>query len=538
MEQERIALDVRHQLSAVHEAFNPAHLNLILFPTEQCNFRCTYCYEDFEIGKMSPGVVGGIKALLDARIDSLTSLVVSWFGGEPLLAPKIIRTISDHIKSRAHDALDYRANITTNGYLLSSERFEELLDSGVRLFQISLDGYGPVHDTTRRRADGAGTFERIWSNLKAIRRSTRRDFAILLRVHFFPDNRSHLEGLARELNLNFRDDERFQIYFKDVGKLGGPNDASFSTFSSQECRSTKEELDRLIQNRGQVYTLGAGQPYVCYAAQANSIAIRADGSLAKCTVALNDDRNRLGHITDDGLLKVDTDKWRIWLAGFSRGEYDWSELACPYDRMHHEPPPPQLVVVKTPDLDEKFNVQLLLAMLLRVSVSDMMALWEASQLRARALALSRAGHAAEAQAALDRAHSIRAAAALSEEASYADRSFQAAATAYLQYKTGDYSGAEASMLDALDCCRTLRDRFGYAIEGRRILLARHVVRVRSAAGRHEDALEIADRMVRYIDGDTSSWPFPEVALSTDPDVLSVADRVLLRDHVLRSLRHG
>jgi len=36
-------------------------LQLILLPTEQCNFRCTYCYEDFAIGRMSDAVVAGVK---------------------------------------------------------------------------------------------------------------------------------------------------------------------------------------------------------------------------------------------------------------------------------------------------------------------------------------------------------------------------------------------------------------------------------------------------------------------------------------------
>ncbi len=156
---------------------------------------------------------------------------------------------------------------------------------------------------------------------------------------------SHLKDFAAELNRNFGDDPRFQYYFKDVGKLGGPNDASFSTFSSDECRSTKEELDSLIRHRDQIYALGAGQPYVCYAAQANSMAIRADGTLAKCTVALKDSRNHLGHMTETGLLKVDTEKWRRWLAGFSRGEFDWAELACPYDRIRDEASTPQPVIV-------------------------------------------------------------------------------------------------------------------------------------------------------------------------------------------------
>ena len=188
--------------------------------------------------------------------------------------------------------------------------------------------------------------------------------------------------------------------------------------------------------------------------------------------------------------------------------------------------------VPTPNLDETFNVQLLLSMLLRISVSDIMAVLEASQVRARALALSRADRAAEAHAVLELAQSIGRAAALSEEAACADRSFQAAAAAYLQYKAGDHPGAETSLLEALDCCRTLRDQFDYAMEGRRIHLVRHIVRVRSAAGRFEDAFEIAWRMVRYIDGDTPSWPFPAVALSKAPDVLAIAERLLLLDQIL------
>jgi hypothetical protein len=190
--------------------------------------------------------------------------------------------------------------------------------------------------------------------------------------------------------------------------------------------------------------------------------------------------------------------------------------------------------VATPNLDETFNVQLLLSMLLRVSVNEMMAVLQASQVRAQALASSRAGRPAEAHAALDLAHSIGAAAGLSPEASCAERSFQASAAAYLQYKAG-HPGAETALLTALDCCRTLRDQFDYATEGRRIHLVRHVIRLRSAAGQSEEAFQIACRMVRYVDGDIGAWPFPEVALSKAPDVLTAGDRLLLLDQVLSEM---
>ena len=32
--------------------FRSNYLNLIILPTEACNFRCTYCYETFENKKM------------------------------------------------------------------------------------------------------------------------------------------------------------------------------------------------------------------------------------------------------------------------------------------------------------------------------------------------------------------------------------------------------------------------------------------------------------------------------------------------------
>jgi len=42
--------------------------------------------------------------------------------------------------------------------------------------------------------------------------------------------------------------------------------------------------------------------YICYASKANSLVIRADGRIAKCTVALNDERNHIGDLKPDGSL--------------------------------------------------------------------------------------------------------------------------------------------------------------------------------------------------------------------------------------------
>jgi len=76
--------------------FRSNYLNLIILPTEACNFRCTYCYETFENKKMPRSVVSGIKSLIDRRGEELDELEISWFGGEPLLALDVITEISKH----------------------------------------------------------------------------------------------------------------------------------------------------------------------------------------------------------------------------------------------------------------------------------------------------------------------------------------------------------------------------------------------------------------------------------------------------------
>ena len=66
------------------------HQRLILMPTEQCNLRCTYCYEDFRHRHMEPRVVTGVKRFLSKRAPKLDLLRIDWFGGEPLLARPIV----------------------------------------------------------------------------------------------------------------------------------------------------------------------------------------------------------------------------------------------------------------------------------------------------------------------------------------------------------------------------------------------------------------------------------------------------------------
>lgn len=305
---------------------------LILFPTEQCNFRCVYCYEDFKLKRMSPNIVQAIKKFLDNRAPSLNLLKLDWFGGEPLLAKDIILELSHYAKqlSKKHADLSYFSGITTNGYLLSPSTFEELVEEGVTHYQISLDGPKNIHNLTRIKANGQGTFERIWSNLISIKNSDNQNFEIILRIHLTKDNLPYMSDFMLELRNHFVGDPRFKIFLKRVGRLGGPNDSKLNLINYNEDQTSIDKLKTLLyQDSHEINNFEPGN--VCYASRPNSIAIRSDGSLAKCTVALNDERNSIGNIQPDGTLNINKNRLAPWLRGLAT--LDAETLECPKLRL-------------------------------------------------------------------------------------------------------------------------------------------------------------------------------------------------------------
>ncbi len=301
------------------------HLGLILMPTEQCNFRCTYCYEDFSIGKMTSDVILGVKNLIEQRIAELKSLSIEWFGGEPLVAKNVIYDIGQHIKNLL--ALQYQSGMTTNGFNLKGETVTKLLDLDIKGFQISLDGPREWHNKTRLRLSGQGSFDEIWNNLLALKK-VERDFSVTLRVHVTPENLDYLPDLITQINQEFGSDARFKVFFKAIENLGGANSGSFKTLKGAEKSEIVAGLYKLLANSEKISSMGKQQqPYICYAAKPNNLVVRANGTIAKCTVVFNDDRNQLGKINPDGTLTISAEKLNLWVRGMKTMEKD--TLHCP-----------------------------------------------------------------------------------------------------------------------------------------------------------------------------------------------------------------
>ena len=76
-------------------------LRLTICPTLQCNFACPYCYETARGGRMSEQVQDGLVSFVEGALERyhVGALDVSWYGGEPLLEPEVIRGLSERLMS-------------------------------------------------------------------------------------------------------------------------------------------------------------------------------------------------------------------------------------------------------------------------------------------------------------------------------------------------------------------------------------------------------------------------------------------------------
>ena len=169
-------------------------VGLTICPTMGCNFDCPYCFEDHGRGRMSAAVQDDVVSLARRMLDAsrARTLRVTWFGGEPLLAPDVIEVLSQRLIALAEEyGCRYDASIITNGYLLTQENADMLANAKVSSAQVTIDGLGATHDATRHLAGGGATFERIVGNLRGV----QLPFAVSVRHNVHEGNRSEVDAL-------------------------------------------------------------------------------------------------------------------------------------------------------------------------------------------------------------------------------------------------------------------------------------------------------------------------------------------------------
>ena len=294
-------------------------LQLILMATEDCNFRCVYCFEKFERGTMSPEVRQGVRALVLRRASSLSSLSVSWFGGEPLYGWEAVEELSPFFLDVAkRHGIAHDQAMTTNGYLLTEEKATRLLEWGCTRYQITVDGLAEEHDCRRVGRDGSPTHAVVLDNLRSLK-ARKTPFDVSIRVNFDRENVPRLGPFLEALSEDFGGDARFKLCFRAVGRWGGDNDDQLAVCGTGEARQVVTALRETarglgLRHEGGIRDVARFGAEVCYAARPYNFVVGASGKLMKCTVVLYElDDNIVGQLHPDGRVEVDDERMARWV---------------------------------------------------------------------------------------------------------------------------------------------------------------------------------------------------------------------------------
>lgn len=290
-------------------------LGITIMPTEQCNFRCQYCYEKYDKGAISLDLQNGLLKWLRRNVGSYKSLRVSWFGGEPLLALKEMEYLSENMIDICQKrGKPYSAGITTNGYLLTKGVLKSLLKQRVCSIQITLDGPAFVHDKMRPLVGGGGSFDRIINNLRDIRDNVKsRAFKIIIRTNVTNETIANLDEYISFLYKEFSFDSRFLFYFRPVGDWGGERVENVKTSMLD---SLNQIYNPLINSQYKLNYL----PYIeslndgmCDAVSRNSFVVGSDGCIYKCTMLFDEEKNTIGMLESNGIISLDEAKISNWV---------------------------------------------------------------------------------------------------------------------------------------------------------------------------------------------------------------------------------
>lgn len=317
------------------------NLRVTIIPTMQCNFLCKYCYQDHSPVKMSEEIMNAtIKFIINEMVHFQT-ITIAWFGGEPLCAfNSIVSAMRKISVVAAMKKVKMVSSMSTNGYLLSPEVFKQLYTLGVYGYQVTLDGPAHIHDSFRVKQNGDSTFECIMSNLLYIRDNKGYDkVRVLIRINMSNKLLQYMEEFLHYLGSTFAGDHRFSIDIQQMTDMGGEIESVRAEIihKMQDISSYLNILKRYRIGRQDCDMLVSKGGGVCYAGRKNAYVIDVEGSVRKCTVALNDEVNCIGYIDETGKMHLDKSKAALWYESVGCQEMEACKFyplcygkTCPY----------------------------------------------------------------------------------------------------------------------------------------------------------------------------------------------------------------
>lgn len=302
-------LDENNKLySIIGSVTNPSDLGLTISLTEKCNFACEYCYESGEIPKIDEHSKHKIVEYIKHNMHKYTGLSVNWFGGEPLIALDVIEELSkEFLHICAFNRCNYSASITTNGYDLTLDVFNLLLENKIFDYQITIDGIKKIHDKQRHTKDGKPTFDTIVTNLKNIKALPQKNFRIVLRSNLTQEIFGYLDEYIDFISEICGNDSRFNLSICYASAWSDNLKKEVKQSFIYDRDSIVPLYNKLIEKNKKIYIASSLSPEhgSCAYGKRNRFFIRPNGEVHKCSVRFENPQNIIGEFLDGNIKLFD-----------------------------------------------------------------------------------------------------------------------------------------------------------------------------------------------------------------------------------------
>ncbi len=184
-------------------------MTIIVKPTFNCNFRCSYCYLTNGVKsdvmmmryEVAVNLISQVIALCHKK--SRKTLTLIWHGGEPLLwGVENYRRIFEFADKHC-GGVRIRQCIQTNLSLIDAAYIELFKEYKVKV-GFSLDGTKSINDLQRRTINGEGTFDIIMDKVAMCRAAGLDIGCILVGSRNFVGHIAEVYDFLCVNNLNFK----------------------------------------------------------------------------------------------------------------------------------------------------------------------------------------------------------------------------------------------------------------------------------------------------------------------------------------------
>lgn len=282
--------------------FASRELRIVIYPTQDCNLKCWYCYENHVPNtRLAKEISGRIERFVSKEINknSFDKLHVTFFGGEPLtdfntIAYPLCKALKGKVEGVGKA---FACFFVTNGSLIEEDTIGKLKEIRPNL-QITIDGKKEQHDKVRIWKDkDKPTFEHIMWAIHRLTEEIDKRYFITLRINY--DNKTLLGADEILEQIKDVDPKRIFIHFERVWQT--KNDVS-----KEQVKLLLDTMTKYIK-AGFAVNQGAfrGFPYSCPSEMNNSMVVNYDGTIHKCNGRTLTAETQYGNLLEDGTLEMD-----------------------------------------------------------------------------------------------------------------------------------------------------------------------------------------------------------------------------------------